>query len=388
MGARWNAFLDNWSWDDPMIVLALASLVVTAASFVVTAVIPIVLWKLGAKQTKRDSLLVEQQTEILNRQDKILRRQRRDALLENISRSSDAMLLGMLWREIRESDEYEPKDQDLLLARLRTNPVIALPGTSTGVRVQDDLTDAVVSDYVDGFEQRYTENVQRYIPYPGLLDFIECATQQGAKIEISRIVALVTGPTAEKQRPDHHFYRKLTECLPSIASSLLYEVECIDCRAPGGLRLNVLTGTLLAIRNMETGRRKPRLNLVEPREIRNAVSQALAELFHRHVLYSFGKWEREGASERIIAMVAWLIWVVGWVVDVDEHSGKRMVESLAFAIDSIPNAELDWGVEKDDARQGLEWISTKRSDLWKEYGKILETAVARVGWGTRDGDDG
>ena len=128
--------------------------------------------------------------------------------------------------EIRESPEYEREDREFLLARLRTNPVIALPGTSTGVRVQDDLTDAVVSDYVDGFERRYTENVQRYIPYPGLLDFIECATQQRAKIEISRIVALVTGPTA-----DHHFYRNLVERLPGLASSLLYKVESIDCRA-------------------------------------------------------------------------------------------------------------------------------------------------------------
>ena len=350
-------------------------------SLVFTVLIPLTLWWLGAKQTKRDSLLVEQQTIILERQDKIMRRQRRDALLERITRSSDAECLGFQWREICESPEYEGKDRDFLLARLRANPAIALPGTSTGVRVEDDLTDAVVSDYVDGFERRYTENVQRYIPYPGLLDFIDCATQQGAKIEISRIAALVTGVTAEKQRPDHHFYRKLAECLPGIASTLLYEVERIDCRAPGGLRLNVLTGTLLAIRDIETGRRKPRLNPVELREIRNAVSQALAELFHRDVLFSFETWEREGASERIIAMVAWLIRVVGWVVDVDAHLGKRMVESLAFAIDSISNVELDRGVEKDDARQGFEWISTKRSDLWKEHGQRLESAAARVGWG-------
>ena len=178
MGAWWNAFSENWSWEDPMLLMGLVSL-----GF--TVLIPFTLWRLGAKQTKRDSLLVEQQTEILNRQDKILRRQRRDALLEIITRSSDAEHLGKLWREICESSEYEGEDRDFLLARLRTNPVIVLPGTSTGVRVQDDLTDAVVSDYVDGFERRYTENVQRYIPYPGLLDFIECATQQRAEIEIS-----------------------------------------------------------------------------------------------------------------------------------------------------------------------------------------------------------
>ena len=381
MGAWWNAFSENWSWEDPMLLMGFVSLVFTV-------LIPLTLWRLGAKQTKRDSVLAEKQTEILDRQDKILRRQRRDSLLASITRTSDATYLGILWREIRESPEHEGEDRDFLLARLRTNPVIALPGTYTGVRVQDDLTDAVVSDYIDGFERRYTENVQRYIPYPGLLDFIECATQQRAEIEISRIVALVTGPTAEKQRPDHHFYRKLVEGIPEIASSLLYKVESIDCRAPGGLRLNVLTGTLLGVRDMETGRPEPRRRSYELHEFRNAVSQSLACLFHWRVLYSFETWEREGASERIIAMVAWLVRAVGWVVDTDEHLGKRMVESLAFAIESVPDVEMDWGIEASDARQGLDWIRTKRPDLWKEHGEMLETAAARVGWGTRDGDDG
>ena len=157
---------------------------------------------------------------------------------------------------------------------------------------------------------------------------------------------------------------------------------------PGGLRLNVLTGTLLAVRDVEMRRGDSRLHPDEVREFRIAVSQSLACLFHWHVLHSFETWEREGANERIIAMVAWLVRVVGWVVDTDEHLGKRMVESLAFAIDSIPNVELDWGSEASDARQGFEWIRTKRSDLWKEHGERLESAAARVGWGTRDGDDG
>ena len=380
MGAWWNAFWDKWSRED-------LTLLMNFVSLVFTVLIPIALWWLGRKQAERDSLLVEQQNIILERQDKIMRRQRRDALLEIVAQSSDAAYLGNLWREIRESPEYEGEDRDFLLARLRTNPVIALPGTYTGVRVQDELTDAAVSDYVDGFERRYTENVQRYIPYPGLLDFIECATQQEAKIEISRIVALVTGPTAEKQRPDHHFYRQLVESLPGIASSLLYKVESIDCRAPGGPRLNVLTGTLLGVRNMETGRWEPRRRAYEQHEFRNAVSQSLACLFHWHVLHSFETWEREGANERIIAMVAWLVRAVGWVVDTDEHLGKRMVESLAFAIESVPDVERDLGIEASDARQGLEWIRTKRPDLWKEYGDVLEAAAARIGWGTYHGHD-
>ena len=58
-----------------------------------------------------------------------------------------------------------------------------------------------------------------------------------------------------------------------------------------------------------------------------------------------------------------------------------MVESLAFAIESVPDVERDLGIEASDARQGLEWIRTKRPDLWKEYGDVLEAAAARIGWG-------
>ena len=141
MGAWWNALSEKWSWEDPMLLIGFVSLVFTV-------LIPLTLWWLGAKQTKRDRLLAEHQTIILERQDKIMRRQRRDALLEIVAQSSDAAYLGNLWREIRESPEYEGEDRDFLLARLRTNPVIALPGTYTGVRVQDELTDAVVNDFL------------------------------------------------------------------------------------------------------------------------------------------------------------------------------------------------------------------------------------------------
>ena len=125
-------------------------LLISLVSLAVTVIIPFAIRRLGAKQTQRDRLLVEKQTEILDRQDKIMRRQRRDSLLESITRSSDAKYLGNLWREIRESPEYEGEDRDLLLARFRTNPALALPGTSTGVKVQDDLTNVVASHMLTG----------------------------------------------------------------------------------------------------------------------------------------------------------------------------------------------------------------------------------------------
>lgn len=375
MGAWWNAFSKNWSWEDPMLLMGFVSLVFTV-------LIPLTLWRLGAKQTKRDSVLAEKQTEILDRQDKILRRQRRDSLLASITRTSDATYLGILWREIRESPEHEGEDRDFLLARLRTNPVIALPGTYTGVRVQDDLTDAVVSDYIDGFERRYAEGKR----YPGLLDFIEEVKRCGAEIDVSRLVDLVTGPTAERQRPGHSFFRKLVNILPEAASYLLFAVEDIDPRAPGGLRLNVLTGTLLAVKDAEMQRRDPKLNAVELEGLRNGVAEALASLLHRNVLRSFNHWELEGSTDRVSATVAWLIRAVGWVVDADDHQAMRMIENLSFAIQSIPDRERDWGIDSADVVQGFEWIREKQPELWKMYGQSLESAATEVGpWKGNDG---
>lgn len=375
MGAWWNAFSEKWSWEDPMLLMGLVSLVFTV-------LIPVTLWWMSAKQTKRDSLLVEKQTEILDRQDKILQRQRRDALLESITRSSDATYLGILWREIRESPEYEGEDRDFLLARFRTNPALALPGTSIGVRVQDGLSDAVVNDYVDGLERRYADGKR----YPGLLDFIEEVKHRGAEIDVSRLVDLVTGPTAERQRPDHSFYRKFVNILPEAASYLLYAVEDIDPRAPGGLRLNVLTGTLLAVKDAEMERRDSKLNAVEMEGLRNGVAEALASLLHRNVLRSFNQWELVGSTDRVSATVAWLIRVVGWVADANDHQAMRMIENLSFAIRSIPNKERDWGMDSADVVQGFEWIREKQPELWKMYGQSLESAATEVGsWKGNDG---
>lgn len=361
----WNSLVSKWSWDDPMILLALAS-------FVATAIIPIVLWRMGAKQAKRDS---ELQAKILARQTLVSQLQRRDALLGIVTQASDARYLEVLWKEIC---EYKEEDRDFLLAHLRANPALALPGTSTGAKVQDDLTDAAVSNYVDGFERRYAES-NGYPSYPGLLKFIAEVTRQGSKIEVSSIVALVTGPTAEKHRPSHSFYRKLVLTLPQVAGPLLYAVERIDSRAPDGLKLNVLTGVLLAVKDLEMGRRGPTLNADEMENLKDSIADALAYLLHRDVLRSFDRWEIKGSTDSVTATAAWLIRAVGWAADADSHLAMRMVQNLALAIESVPESEGNWGIDDVDVRQGFEWISEKCPNLWEIYGERLEAAVAEVG---------
>ena len=361
----WHSLLSKWSWDDPMLLLGFAS-------FVATAIIPIVLWRMGAKQAKRDS---ELQAKILANLTSVSQLQRRDALLGIVPQASDPTYLALLWKEIR---EYEGADWDFLLNHLRANPALALPGTSTGVKVQDNLTDAAVSNYVDGLERRYAES-DGYPPYPGLLKFIAEVKRQEAKIEVSRIVELVTGPTAEKQRPGHSFYRDLVNALPQAASPLLDAVERIDSRAPGGLKLNVLTGALLAVKDLEMGRGGPRLEADEMDGLKRDIADALAYLLHRDVLRSFDRWEIKGSTDSVTATAAWLIRAVGWVADTDSHLAMFQGQNLAPAIESVPESEGNWGTDDVDVRQGFEWISEKRPDLWEIYGERLEAAVAEVG---------
>lgn len=365
----WRSLLSKWSWDDPMLLLGLAS-------FIATAIIPIVLWRVGAKQAKRDS---ELQAKILARQTLVSQLQRRDALLGIVTQASDARYLEVLWKEIL---EYKEEDRDFLLAHLRANPALALPGTSTGAKVQDNLTDAAVSNYVDGFERRYAES-DGYAPYPGLLKFIEEAKRQGRKIEDLRIIALVTGPTAEKQPQNHYFYRDLVNLIPSATGGLLHAVERINPQAPGGLKLNVLTGALLSVKDLEMGRRGATSNEDKDKDkaekLRGGIAQALAYLLHRGVLRSFDQWDIKGSTDSVTSAAAWLIRAVGWAADDDSHLAMRMIQNLAPAIESVPESEGNWGIDDVDVRQGFEWISEKCPNLWEIYGERLEAAVAEVG---------
>lgn len=377
----WRSLLSKWSWDDPTLLLGFASFVVTVASFVATAIIPIVLWRMGAKQAKRDSEQAkrdsELQAEFLANLTSVSQLQRRDALLGIIDQASDPTHLALLWKEVR---EYEGADWEFLLDHLRANPALALPGTSIGVKVQDSLTDVAVSNYIDGLERRYSES-DGYPPYPGLLEFIMEVTRQELKIEVSRIVALVTGSTAEKHRPGHSFYRNLVNALPLVASPLLHAVERIDSRAPGGLKLNVLTGALLAVKDLEMGRGGPRLDADEVAELKRDIADALAYLLHRDVLRSFDRWEIKGSTDSVTATAAWLIRAVGWVADVDNHLAMRMIQNLAFAIESVPESDRigGWGIDDVDVRQGFEWISEKCPELWETYGEGLEAAATKIG---------
>ena len=344
------------------------------ASLVATACIPVALWVVGTKQAKRDS---ELQAEFLANLTSVSQLQRRDALLGIIDQASDPTHLALLWKEVR---EYKGADWEFLLDHLRANPALALPGTSTGVKVQDNLTDVAVSNYIDGLERRYAES-DGYPPYPGLLEFIVEVTSQGLKIEVSRIVALVTGPTAEKHRPGHSFYRELVNAHPQIASPLLHAVERIDSRTPGGLKLNVLTGALLAVKDLEMGRKGPRLDADEVGELKRDIADALAYLLHRDVLRSFDRWEIKGSTDSVTATAAWLIRAVGWVADVDSHLAMRMIQNLAFAIESVPESDRigGWGIDDVDVRQGFEWISEKCPELWETYGEELEAAATKIG---------
>lgn len=368
----WNSLSAKLAWDDPMFLVGLAALI-----------IPVVLWALGLRQSKRDSKSQakqarrdsELQAKFLESQTLVSQRQRRDELPGIINRATEPPHLVTLWEEV---SGYKKEDREFLLTLLRANPALPLPGLSSGAKVQDDLTDAVVSLYVDGFERRYAER-DGYEPYPGLLGFIKEAKRQGVKIEDSRIVDLVTGPTAEKQPQNHRFYRDLVLALPQSAGPLLRAVERIDSSAPNGLKLNVLTGALLAVKDMELRCQDGKLfeEEAEVRALKHGIATALASLLRQGALRSFDKWEFEGSTERRTATAAWLIRAVGWVADVDSFQSTWMIKNLASAIES--DRIGSWGIEDVDVRQGFEWISEKCPKLWETYGEGLEKVATEIG---------
>ncbi|MDQ0648598.1 hypothetical protein QFZ53_002794 [Microbacterium natoriense] len=376
---EWRAsFTEEWTWSSPTNVLGVASILVTA-------LIPFFLWRLGTKQAKRDGDLRAQQVSILRRQERILQRQRRDALLSIVDDSSDAMHLELLWEEVA---EYAGRDRVLLQATFRANVAVALPGDHLGIRVADQLDSVAVTQYVAGLERRYGPAQGGVRGFDGLFAFLEQARARQLAVDTTAIVKLVTGKAAEIQRPGHGFYRELVNLMPEAAGSLLHRVEDIDYRTAGGTRLNVLTGVLLGIKDAELNRapdgRPPLATAVST--LRHGVPSALAQLLHRDNLRSLDRWSLEGSTEPVSATIAWLIRAVGWLADGDSHLARRMVENLAPAIRSIPEGERGWGIDDRDVRQGFAWIREKQPRLWGEYSEELISAASSVGeWNEAQG---
>lgn len=376
----WTRFTGEWTWSSPANVLGVVSILVTA-------LIPLLLWRLGVKQAVRDARLRAQQVDILERQEQILKRQRRDALLSIVDESKDATHLGLLWQEVR---EYRDRDLQLLQSTFRASPVVALPGSSSGVRVVDDLDPDAVAHYVAGLERRYSAVDRRAGEFNGLVAFLTTIRERGLEIQPSEIARLVGGPTAEIQRPGHGFYRELVNLMPELAGSLLHRVEHIPYRTAGGTRLNVLTGVLVGIKDAELNRApdgRPPLTTAIPM-LRSSVPSALAQLLHRENLRSLDRWTLEGSTEPVSAMIAWLVRAVGWLADCDAHLAMRMVENLAPAIRSIPESERGWGIDDRDVRQGFDWIREKQPRLWAEHGEDLAEAASSIGeWRSTEGYD-
>ena len=372
VGAWWSGLSGNWDWEDPVLLLG----VVTVA---VTALIPIALWYLARKQTKRDSVLQEQQAKSLSRQERILERQRRDELLDAVRSSADETHLSLIWSECK---EYRDRDLALLLAAFRANTRVALPGTRLGLYVDDVVDAQAVSDYAAGLERRYSSPKTHGDPYPGLFDFIKYVNFKQQQIDSAVVVDLVTGGTASVQRPGHGFYRELVNLHPECTSGLLMRVEGVDSRQEGGTKLNILSGALLGIKDIELGRRDGVLLSDEAAEvIRNQVPSSLAHLLHRDVLRSFDMWSLEGSTEPVSATVAWLIRVVGWLSVCDSHLAMRMIQNLEPAIRSIPERDRSWGIDIQDVSRGLELIAENQPDLWSRYGQgLLEAASGVSGW--------
>ena len=347
-------------------------LLLSLITAMLTALIPVFIWRLDSKVAKR-------QVESLEKQKQVLAKGRRDELLNVVYQSADKAHLRLLWEEV---DEYEGGDQKLLKRTFRTNPAVALPGNRFSLENVGLLDQVALDDYVLGLERRYSVNKDTFHPYDGLLDFIELAVMRGLEVDASVISQLVMGQTVEFQNPGSEFYRDLVRVLPACAGGILHRVEAIDYSTKGGLRLNVLTGVLLRVKDMELICRKEEPGSVYApavSRLRFEVSGALGDLLHRDNLRSFDHWSLEGSSKPVSATVAWLVRAIGWLADSDCHIVMRMVQNLPAAIASIPSRDRGWGIDDADVRQGFKWIEEKRPDLWSEYGEKLEETADVVG---------
>lgn len=366
------SLLDRWEWSDPMVVIGVLTIAVTG-------LIPVFVWRLGAKQAELDSKSMNRQVVSLERQENLAKKQRRDGLLATVEEASDTTHLSLLFSEI---SQFESPDRDLLLSVFRSNDAVALPGTSQGLVVNDELDAKAIRDYSLGLERRYSVGDSGFRPYEGLISFLVSARTRSLSIDVYSISALVTGDTARIQNPGHTFYRELVNVCIDISIPLINSVEKIDYRASGGLRLNVLTGSLFGIYDVIKDSSKFRSQGDSIEEFRQSLASALASLLHRNNLRSFDNWTTTDSTEPVSATVAWLIRVVGWLADVDDHLAMRMVENLPSAISSIPAEDRSWGVDKVRVQEGFAEIARKAPVLWDRHGSALEKAATEVGsWG-------
>lgn len=346
---------------------------------VVTLVVTVVITALVAWSSSRDSralrALQDSQRMSLDRQEMIHRRQRRDALLDRLSELEDPVRLQLCWAEIA---EFGADDQRLLKAAIRANPHVNLPVPWEQLPIAGDVADEEsVGAYVLGMGRRYSV-AQQYKAFDGLPAFIEHLREKTPAVYKryrSDLVSVLTGPCAGVQKPTHQFFRELVKDAPELTSELLHRIERMPADL-AGIRLNVLTGTLLAAIDVIEGR----ATWEHETQIRHEFAGALAALLNRETLRYLNRWDREGFSEAVSATVAWLVRVVGWTVDADsDHIALRMVEKLAYPIRAIPEGERGWGADADDIAQGFAELKRKKPWLWDLHGQELLAAADEIG---------
>ena len=369
--------VNNWGWSDPTFLVGFLSMIFTA-------VVPVILWRMGARQSKTNMELLDRQAISLSRQERIVECQRRDSLLSELSDAANEAYLRVVWDEIR---EFPENDQKLLRSIIRTDPKISLPGSNRGLRLLDELDQDSVDDYCNGLERRYGV-CKELSAYRGLLDFLRLVSRENLNIDTSLVVELVTGESAAVERPTHLFFTDLVLIHPPCAAQLIYRSEGIDAQTAGGLKLNVLTGVFLAVKLVEkadfealrvSGKSRDDIKT----EFVRSIPLALAHLMHRGGLRSVERWSYSDSSEKVSATIAWLIFAVGKFADVDDHWASRMVENLEAAISSIPAQDRRWGVDAQDIREGFDQIRVKQPALWARFGDELEKAASAIGsWRT------
>lgn len=368
--------MEWWSWSNPSFLLSFSSAVTGVMAAAAAIIIPIIIYRSARKGEFLINSLLEEQR-------KILALQRRDDILDRLSKSEDGATVAAFTSEVNEFKGSE-EDKRLLQRVVRAHALTPLPYQT------DDCVEA--QDFIDSLESRYTKKKTPGISweYGEFLDFLCNLDVELGQKNADKISGVLTGPAASVQMPSHKFYREIVTAGGwYLVPSLLYRAAKLPNETQGGLRLNIFTGVLLGCKDLALSYDSDKnrenwennKNISQPPDFpvfRRDLQVALAGLLSSGKFSNLSAWSTEGSTEAASAMVAWLIFMVGANCGIDSHLDMRCVENLASCIQSIPWQSFGWGQDTKDVQFGLKLINEIHPDLWSKHGTQIAAACGET----------
>ncbi|WP_157611072.1 hypothetical protein [Terrabacter sp. Soil810] len=383
-----------WDWSDPSFTLALLGAMAGVGAAVLAIVVPRQIHNASQQGERIAQDTQRQLIEVQRLQLEAVRRSRWERLLDILPTTGTPAVFYALRNEL---ENYHGEERDLLEGAARANPIQHLPS-----RV-DTLREAL--DYVKSLPNRVTpanhmfpEHAKRFAS--GCAESFDTADFERLGLAVALVTCFPPGRT-----PGVQFYRELVNDVSwRLADDLLYSTRDLE---PGGHAANVITGVLLAAKDIHTGRAIDSEEEVEDgiglfhrgyalrsrsgwpdgsqdqAVFDSNLKAAIASLLSNE-LSNWGQWPREGLTDSQGAAAAWIIRAAGEVAVGDEHLEMRIIQHLPWMVRSLSGHARAWGSDVDDVRHGLALLRRRCPGLWDEYGTSLVDCTG-VSPGAEDG---